>query len=68
MTHPTRVNTGQLSVTDAMRRISDRDMTEMCLAVNRAFGSGKATLLLDLFGAARKAIRDEDASKPEGNA
>ncbi len=38
-----------------------RDMTEMCLAVNQAFGASKAGRLLDLFGAARKAIRDEDA-------
>lgn len=62
MTHPTRVNTGALTVADAMRRISDRDMTEMCLAVNTVLGTAKANKLLDLFGAARKAIRDEDAT------
>jgi len=34
MTHPTRDPASPLTVADAMRRISDREMTEMCLAVN----------------------------------
>lgn len=60
MTHPTRANTGKLTVTDAMRRINDAEMTKMCLAVNQMFGTGYANKLLDLFGAARMQVRDED--------
>ena len=60
MTHPTRVNTGKMTVADAMRRITDAEMTKMCLAVNVALGTPAANKLLDLFGAARAAVRAED--------
>jgi len=51
-----------LSVAEAMRRIGDRDMTEMCLAVNSMFGTAKANKLLALFGAARReAAKEVDA-------
>lgn len=59
--HPTRFDKGTLTVADAMRRISDDEMTKMCLCVNTMFGTGQANKLLDLFGAARKVIRDEAA-------
>lgn len=57
MTHPTR-QPATVSVAEAMRRISDREMTEMCLAVNTMFGAVRATKLLTLFGAARQELRD----------
>lgn len=44
-----------------MRRITDREMTEMCLAVNLQRGTAAANRLLDLFGAARREIEREDA-------
>jgi len=56
MTHPTRLPDTTLSVAEAMRRIGDRDMTEMCLAVNSMFGTAKANKLLALFGAARREV------------
>ncbi|MFV0382611.1 hypothetical protein [Paracoccus sp. (in: a-proteobacteria)] len=62
MTHPTRTVTGTLSVADALNRISDQDMTEMCLAVNMAKGQAAANRLLDLFGAARKQAREAKSS------
>ena len=43
-----------------MRRISDREMTEMCLAVNMQLGTAGANKLLDLFGAVRRVIAAED--------
>lgn len=49
MTHPTRM-VGQLPLKDAIDRISDDDMTKMCLAVNQVFGSAMANRLLDLIG------------------
>lgn len=58
MTHPTRQPASTLSVADAMRRITDRQMTEMCLAVNMQMGTAAANKLLDLFGAARRAMKD----------
>lgn len=61
MTHPTRAKTG-LSVADAMNRITDQEMTEMCLAVNMVKGQAAANRLLDLFGAARKQAREEKQS------
>jgi hypothetical protein len=60
MTHPARANVGNLSVAAAMKRISDREMTEMCLAVNMMRGSGAANKLLDLFGAARKHAAEQN--------
>lgn len=59
MTHPTRIDTGTLSVADAMRRITDDEMIKMCLCVNQMFGSSQANKLLDLFGASRRQIRME---------
>lgn len=56
MTHPTRAECGSLTVADAMDRITDRDMTEMCLAVNLVKGQAAANRLLDLLIAARKAV------------
>ena len=56
MTHPTRQPKSTLTVADAMSRISDREMTEMCLAVNMQGGTARANKLLDLFGAARREI------------
>jgi|GEM_PF-2716328 len=61
MTHPTRDPASRITVAHAMRCISDREMTEMCLAVNSMFGSDKALLLLDLFSAARREIAKEGA-------
>lgn len=58
MTHPTRF-VGQLSVADAMRRITDREMTIMCLAVNQQMGTAGANKLLDLFGSARQLVKAE---------
>lgn len=57
MTHPTSPPHNTLSVAEAMKRISDMEMTRMCLAVNLMFGSGQANRLLDLFGAARVELR-----------
>lgn len=59
MTHPTRARTGNLSVADAIDRITDKEMTEMCLAVNMVKGQTAANRLLDLFGSARKQSREE---------
>jgi len=53
MTHPTRFNHPP-SLKDAVERISDADMTHMCLAVNQLFGSAMASRLMDLIVAARK--------------
>ena len=53
MTHPTRFNHPP-SLKDAVERISDADMTHMCLAVNQLFGSAMASMLMDLIVAARK--------------
>lgn len=61
MTHPTKQPKSKLTVADAMRRISDKEMTEMCLAVNMAFGTSYASKLLDLFGAARNEMKGGDA-------
>ena len=57
MTHPVRATeaVGALSVAEARRRITYRQMTEMCLAVNMQMGSAAANKLLDLFVAAAKA-------------
>lgn len=63
MTHPTRHNTGRLSTAEAMRRISDDEMTKMCLAVNTVLGTAAANRLLDLFGAARRDVRQEAESR-----
>lgn len=53
MTHPTR-HPGGLTPAEAMARISDQEMTEMCLTVNMAMGTAAANRLLDLFAAARR--------------
>lgn len=59
MTHPTRfAHPPPLKV--AVARISYEDMTRMCLAVNRAFGSGMAGRLMDLIVAARKEVARPD--------
>lgn len=63
MTHPTRPPASALTAADAMRRITDREMTEMCLAVNMQMGSAAANKLLDLFGAARRSAKT--SSPPE---
>jgi len=59
MTHPARLAASPLTVADAMRRINDRKMTEMCLVVNSIFGIGRANRLLDVFGAARRKVAKE---------
>ena len=56
-THPTREKT-TLPLSEAVKRISDKDMTEMCLTVNMTFGSAMANKLLDLIGAARREVRE----------
>jgi hypothetical protein len=61
VTHPTRDPAICITVANAMSQISDREMTEMCLAVNSMFGSGRAGRLLDLFSAARREIAKEGA-------
>ena len=53
MTHPTRF-THPPSLKDAVERISDGEMTRMCLAVNQVFGQGMAGRLMDIIVAARK--------------
>ena len=58
MTHPTRVPHSQITVAAAMRAISDREMTEMCRAVNMQMGSAAANRLMELFAAARRARKD----------
>lgn len=54
MTHPTRTPDSKITPAEAMSRISDLQMTQMCLAVNLTLGSDAANRLLDLFGAARR--------------
>lgn len=44
-THPTREKI-TLPLSEAVKRISDKDMTEMCLTVNMTFGSAMANKLL----------------------
>lgn len=56
MTHPTRMDHPP-SLKDAADRISDKDMTHMCLAVNQLFGSAMASKLMDLIVAARKEVK-----------
>jgi hypothetical protein len=57
MTHPTRFeHPVPLSVT--VERISDDEMTKMCLAVNQLFGSAMASKLMDLIVAARKEVKE----------
>ena len=56
MTHPTRFEHPP-SLKDAVARISDKDMTHMCLAVNQLFGSAMASKLMDLIVAARKEVK-----------
>ncbi len=53
MTHPTRFEHPP-SLKIAVERISDEDMTRMCLAVNQVFGNAMAGRLMDLIVAARK--------------
>lgn len=57
MTHPTRFEHPP-PLKDAVARISDKDMTHMCLAVNQTFGSAMAGRLMDLIAAARKEVRE----------
>jgi len=57
MTHPTRFEHPP-SLKDAVARITDADMTHMCLAVNRTFGSAMAGRLMDLIVAARKEVKE----------
>lgn len=57
MTHPTRFQHPP-SLKDAADRISDEDMTRMCLAVNQTFGNAMAGRLMDLIVAARKETRE----------
>ena len=57
MTHPTRQLDTHMTAAEAMRLISDREMTEMCLAVNSMFGTDRANKLLNLFGAARRELQ-----------
>jgi hypothetical protein len=53
MTHPAR-QPATPPLADVVAKISDRDMTEMCLAVNTVLGPQKAWLLAELVAAARK--------------
>jgi hypothetical protein len=54
MTHPTRTTPPTLA--EVVDKISDRDMTEMCLAVNTTLGPDKAWRLAELVTAARKVV------------
>ncbi len=56
MTHPTRLEHPP-SLKDAVARITDAEMTHMCLAVNQLFGSAMASKLMDLIVAARKEVK-----------
>lgn len=58
MTHPTRQQVIP-SLTDAVSKISDEEMTRMCLCVNQLFGNEQSRKLLDLILAARKATEDD---------
>jgi hypothetical protein len=51
MKHPLQENVavGALSFSEARRRITHREMTQMCLAVNMQMGSTAAGKLLDLL-------------------
>jgi len=53
MTHPTRFE-HPVPLSVAVERISDDEMTKICLAVNQLFGSAMASRLMDLIAAARK--------------
>ena len=65
MTHPTRF-THPPSLKDAVERISDGEMTRMCLAVNQVFGQGMAGRLMDLIVAARREVATP-ANRPEAD-
>jgi hypothetical protein len=56
MTHPTRIPPAQPTLAEVVAKISDRDMTEMCLAINTTLGPQKAWLLAELVTAARKVV------------
>jgi hypothetical protein len=56
VTHPTR-NPAVPPLAEVLARISDRDMTEMCLAVNTTLGPEKAWRLAELVQAARREVR-----------
>jgi hypothetical protein len=55
MTHPTK-NPAVPTLAEVVVKISDRDMTEMCLAVNTILGPSKAWLLAELVQAAKKEV------------
>ena len=57
MTHPTRFE-HPVPLSVAVERISDDEMTKMCLAVNQLFGSAMAGRLMDLIVAARKEVKE----------
>lgn len=57
MTHPTRFE-HPVPLSVAVERISDDEMTKMCLSVNQSFGTGMAGRLMDLICAARKAVKE----------
>jgi hypothetical protein len=59
MTHPTR-NPHTPDLRDVLAKISDRDMTEMALAVNIALGPQKAWLIAELVAAARVEVAKQD--------
>lgn len=56
MTHPTRFE-HPVPLSVAVERISDDEMTKMCLSVNMLFGSAMAGRLMDLIVAARKEVK-----------
>ena len=64
----TRATVGSLTVAEAMRRITDNQMTMMCLAANQQLGTEAANRLLDLFGAARREVRIADAARRDAAA
>lgn len=66
MTHPTRSPASALTAADAMRRLTNREIIEMCLGVDTQMGSPAATKLLDLFGPACRAAKA--ATPPETEA
>lgn len=57
MTHPTRFEHPP-SLKVAVERISDDEMTRMCLAVNRTYGTAMAGRLMDLIVAALNEVKE----------
>jgi hypothetical protein len=58
MTHPTRY-AAVPPLADAVARISDMDLTRMCVAVNMGCGSALAAALAEVIWAARREVEPQ---------